>query len=81
MPEIVNSLKKCGIRCQMNMVYSLMRLLSSILDMAKESETARTTLTSVAENILNQAAELFNAVGQYASDLTNATEEKKESSQ
>ena len=55
----------------MNLIYSMMRLLAAILDMASESETTRETLNSMAESVWEQAAVLQYDVKKYLSALND----------
>ena len=70
MSEIRNELSKGNIRCQMNLVFSMMRFLATILNMAPDSETVCETLTSTAKSIVEQADVLCNDVNSYVSALT-----------
>ena len=71
MTAFMNDVKKDGIRCEMNLIFSLMRLLSTILDMAPNSEPARSTANSVADRIWEQAAALRFEVDQYITALND----------
>ncbi len=71
MSELMNKVSKDSIRAGLNLVYSMMRFLSMIIDMAATSKIARDTLVITAEAILNQAAELYADVGNYANAIAN----------
>ena len=68
MSETRNEISKMVIRGELNMLYSMSRLIVSILDAAPDSEIACDTLRSISEGILNQAAYLHGKVSLYADD-------------
>ncbi len=71
MSEQMNNVSKDNIRAGLNLVYSMMRFLAMIIDMAATSKIARDTIVTTAEAILNQAAELYSDVGNYATAIAN----------
>lgn len=77
MSEMQNDISKGNIRTQMNLIFSMMRLLATILNMAQGSEMARETLDSTAEGIFEQAAILYRDVKDYTSAV--ACEDIKDS--
>ena len=56
-------------RGELNLLYSMSRLIVSILDAAEDNQIACDTLRTVAESILNQAAFLYGKVSEYTKDL------------
>ena len=77
MSELMNDISKGNIRTQMNLIFAMMRLLATILDMAQNSQMACDTLDSTAEGILEQSAILFRDIKKYTSAVS--CEEKKDS--
>ena len=71
MSEMMNDISKGGIRTQMNLIFAMMRLLATILDMAQNSQIACDTLDSTAEGIFEQAAILFRDVKDYTSAVSS----------
>ena len=71
MSEMMNDISKGGIRTQMNLIFAMMRLLATILDMAQSSQIACDTLDSTAEGIFEQAAILFCDVKDYTSAVSS----------
>ena len=69
MSELMNKLTKDSIRSQMNLIFSMMRFLSTIMDMAAENDIVRGTLSDTAEGIFNQAAVLNRDVNEYIAAL------------
>ena len=67
MSELQNDISKGSIRTQMNLIFSMMRLLATILNMAHDSQMARDTLDTTAEGIFEQAAILYHDVKDYIS--------------
>lgn len=65
-----------GIRGQMNLVYSMMRFIATILNMAKDSPLARETISVTAEGLLEQCAILYRDISQYV-ELTSEAEEER----
>ena len=76
MSELQNNISKDGIRVQMNLVYSMMRFIATILSMAKDSRLARETISVTAEGLFEQCAILYRDISQYI-ELTSATEEER----
>ncbi len=73
MSETRNEVSKMNIRGELNLLYSMSRLIVSILDAAEDNWVARETLRSVAESVLNQAAYLYGKVSEYTEDLHEKT--------
>ncbi len=69
MSETRNEVSKLCIRGELNLLYSMSKLIVSILDAAQDNEIACDTLLSVAESILNQAAYLYGKVSMYTEGL------------
>ncbi len=69
MSEIRNEISKMNIRGDLNLIFTMSKLIVSILDAAEDNEIACDTLRSVAESILNQAAYVYGKVNTYAEDL------------
>lgn len=59
-----------NIRGDLNLIFTMSKLIVSILDAAEDNEIACDTLRSVAESILNQAAYVYGKVNAYAEDLS-----------
>ena len=55
----------CG---ELNLLYSMCKLIFSILDAAPDNAIACETLRSVSESFLNQAAYLYGKVSEYTED-------------
>lgn len=72
MSEVRNEISKMNIRGELNLLYSMSRLIVSILDAVPDSKVACDTLRSVSENILNQAAYLHGKVSLYTDELNNS---------
>ena len=73
MSEMMNDVSKENIRSQMNLIFAMMRFLATVLDLAQNNEMVRSTLNSMSEGVLEQAAVLFRDVGEYVAHLS-ATE-------
>ena len=73
MSELMNDVSKESIRSQMNLIFAMMRFLATVLDLAQNNEMVRSTLNSMSEGVLEQAAVLFRDVGEYITKLS-ATE-------
>ena len=71
MSEAMNNISKDNIRSSLNLIYSMMRFLSMIMDMADTNKIARDTLVITAEGLLNQAAELYADIGNYAAVISD----------
>lgn len=54
----------------MNLVYAMMRLLATILDLAQSSQIACDTLDSTAEGIFEQSAILYRDIKEYTSAVS-----------
>ena len=67
--ELMNKLTKDNIRSQLNLIFAMMRFLSTIMDMAIDNDMVRETLTGTAEGIFNQAAVLYRDVDEYVTAL------------
>ncbi len=71
MSDAMNNISKDNIRSNLNLIYSMMRFLTTILDMAATNKIARDTLVITAEGLLNQAAELYADIGNYATAISD----------
>lgn len=69
MSEIRNDISKMNIRGELNLIFSMSKLIVAILDAAPDNAIACDTLRSTAESIMNQAAYLFGKVTEYTEDL------------
>ena len=69
MSETRNENCKEGIRTQLNLIFAMMRLLATILDMAPDNEMACATIISMAQGVSEQADVLCHDVGNYISEL------------
>ena len=69
MSEIRNEVSKLNIRSELNLIFSMSKLIVAILDAAPDNAIACDTLRSTAESIMNQAAYLFGKVTEYTEDL------------
>lgn len=69
MSEIRNEISKMNIRGDLNLIFTMSKLIVSILDAAEDNQIACDTLRSVAESILNQAAYVYGKVNTYAEDI------------
>ena len=72
MPEIRNEVSKLNIRGQLNLIYAMMKLLASILNMVQDNKVARDTLCKTAEGLLEQASILYRDIGKYTAAASNA---------
>ena len=71
MSEIQNEVTKTNIRSQLNLIYAMSRLLTTILDMASDNQIAREMLLKVGEGVFEQAAVLCRDIGQYTSAVSD----------
>ena len=71
MSETRNELTKGNIRCQMNLIFAMMRFLTTILDMAPDNVMVCETLASMAQGIYEQADILRRDVGSYILALSD----------
>ena len=69
MSEIRNAVSKMMIRSELNLIYSMSKLIVAILDAAEDNQIAADTLCSVAESLLEQAAYCCGKVAIYIEDL------------
>lgn len=69
MSEIRNEISKMTIRGELNLLFTMSKLVVSILDAAEDNQIACDTLRSVSEGILNQAAYIHGKVHTYTEDL------------
>ena len=69
MSDMRNEISKMAIRGELNLIYSMSKLIVSILDAAPDNKVACDTLRSVSESILNQAAYLYCKVSEYTEEL------------
>ncbi len=71
MSELINDVSKNGIRSQLNLIFSMMRFLATILDMAPENKMVQETVSNIADGVTKQAAILKHDVGEYISTLSD----------
>lgn len=69
MSEMRNEISKMNIRGELNLLYTMSKLIVSILDAAEDNEIACDTLRSVSEGILYQAGYVYGKVNTYAEEL------------
>lgn len=69
MSELMNKVSKDNIRGQLNLIFSMMKFLSTIMDMAADNDMVCITLSNIAEDIFNQAAVLYRDVDEYIAAL------------
>ena len=69
MTELRNSVSKLCIRADLNMMFSMSKMMVTILDRCKDSRIASDTLRSVSDGLLRQAGEVYCEIEQYTSDL------------
>lgn len=69
MSEIRNEISKMTIRGELNLLFTLSKLIVTILDAAEDNQIACDTLRSVSEGILNQAAYVYGKVSKYTEGL------------
>lgn len=70
MSETRNEISKMTIRGELNLLFSMSKLVVAILDAAEDNQIACDTLRSVSESILNQAAYVFGKVCTYTEDIS-----------
>ena len=56
MSEIRNEISKMSIRGELNLLFSMSKLIVSILDAAEDNEIACNTLQSVSQSLIDQAS-------------------------
>lgn len=71
MSETRNNISKMSIRGELNLLFTMSKLIVSILDAAEDNPIAADTLGSVSESMLNQAAYVHGKVSQYTEGLHN----------
>ena len=71
MSELMNKVSKENIRASLNLLYSMMKFLSMLLDLAVDSQAARETLTDTASGLFEQTAVLFHDISAYAEMLSS----------
>ena len=69
MSEIRNEVLKQSIRGELNLIYSMSKMIVSILDAAADNAIACDTLRSVAGSMLSQVAYLHGKVNDYTEGL------------
>lgn len=67
MLQMKNDASKGNIRTQMNLIFAMMRLLATILDLAIDSQMVCDTLDTTVEGIIEQTAILYRDVKEYTS--------------
>ena len=73
MSEIENTTNKDNIRGQLNLVFALMKTLSTILDLASNNPMAREVATTMADSITKQSSALNSDVKQYIDGLSETS--------
>lgn len=71
MSEMMNKVSKENIRASLNLLYTMMKFLSMLLDLAVDSQAARETLTDTANGLFEQTALLFHDICMYAKALSD----------
>ena len=71
MSELKDNISKMGIRTQANLIFSMMKLMVTVLDMAQGNKIARDTLSVMAAGVSEQASELQHDVGEYVAALSD----------
>lgn len=66
MSELMSRISKENIRGKMNLLFTLMKFISMLLDMASDNQMARETLTDTASGLFEQTAVLFHDISAYA---------------
>ena len=74
MTELTNNLSKGNIRSQLNLIFAMMRLMSSVLDVAPDNVMVRDTLESMSGHVWEAAAVLKLDIGDYLNALGERTE-------
>ena len=69
MSELRNEISKTTIRGELNLLYSMSKLIVTIIDAAPDSEIACNTLCSVAESIMDQATYVHTKICKYTSEI------------
>jgi len=69
MSEMRNEVSKMNIRGELNLIFSMSKMIVSILDAAEDNQIACNALRSVAESIMNQAAYVYGKVNTYTEGL------------
>ena len=69
MTELRNSVSKMCIRSDLNLIYSMSKMLVTILDQCQDNKIASDTLRTVADGLLRQAGELYCEIEKYTADL------------
>ena len=72
MLETRNEVSKLNIRGQLNLIFAMMKLLASILNLVQDNKVARETLCKTAEGVLEQATILYHDIGKYTAYASNA---------
>lgn len=71
MSELKDNISKMGIRSQANLIFSMMKFMVTVLDMAQSNKIARDILSIMATGVSEQASILLNDVGKYVSALSD----------
>ena len=71
MSGLMNNISKDNIRTSLNLLYTMMKFLSMLLDLAVDSQMARETLTDTASGLFEQTAVLFHDISTYAEALSS----------
>lgn len=69
MSEIRNEISKMTIRSELNLLFTMSKLIVTILDAAEDNPIAASTLRSVSESLLEQAAYLCGKVNLYTEGI------------
>ena len=65
MTKLMDKLSKENIRSSMNLVFTLMKFISMLLELAPDNVTARETLISTADSLFQQTAVLGCELNEY----------------
>ena len=76
MTEVSSNLSKVMIRSQLRMINTMMRLMSSVLDMAPDNVMVRETLESMSEHVWEASAVLKLDVGKYLTAIRGVETQK-----
>ena len=72
MSEVRNEISKMTIRGELNFLFTLSKMIVSILDAAEDNQIAADTLRTVADSLLDQAAYCCGKLRIYTEDLDDS---------
>ena len=67
----MNKVCKDNIRASLNLLYSMMKFMNTVMDLVQGSQVARDTLAITAQGLSEQADLLLKDVGEYVSALSD----------